>query len=159
MSARYGWDIAGIDVVAAFLNAQLGEAHEKPQPREDQTKDRSRIVLMQPPRILERLGLIAVGELWLVERALYGMRESLRLWSDHRDETLHWVELQQGGRTLKLLPSFADENLWLITDTSLRDQGEVQGLVLIYVDDMLIMSNPEITNMVVEKIQKTWDVS
>ena len=69
------------------------------------------------------------------------------------------MEIQQGGRTLKLLPSFAEENLWLIKDTSLRDEGGVQGLVLIYVDDMLVMSNPEITNMVVEKIQKTWEVT
>ena len=159
MAARYGWDIAGLDVVAAFLNAQLGDVHEKPQPREDPTRDRGRIVLMQPPRVLERLGLIEVGELWLVERALYGLRESPRLWSDHRDGTLHGMEIQQGGRTLKLLPSFAEENLWLIKDTSLRDEGGVQGLVLIYVDDMLVMSNPEITNMVVEKIQKTWEVT
>ena len=69
------------------------------------------------------------------------------------------MELQQGGRTLKVLPSFAEENLWLINDTSLRDEGEGQGLVLIYVGDMLIMSNREFTNMVVEKIQKTWEVT
>ena len=116
MAARYGWDIAGLDVVAAFLNAQLGDVHEKPQPREDPTRGRSRIVLMQPPRVLERLGLVEVGELWLVERALYGLRESPRLWSDHRDGTLHGMEIQQGGRMLKLLPSFAEENLWLIND-------------------------------------------
>ena len=60
MAAGYGCDIAGIDVVAVFLNAQLGDVHEKPQPREDQSKDRSRIVSMQPPRILERLGSIEV---------------------------------------------------------------------------------------------------
>ena len=116
MAAHYGWDIAGLDVVAAFLNAQLGDVREKPQPREDPTRGRSRIVLMQPPRVLERLGLVEVGELWLVERALYGLRESPRLWSDHRDGTLHGMEIQQGGRMLKLLPSFAEENLWLIND-------------------------------------------
>lgn len=32
--------------------------------------DRSRLVLMQPPKILELLGLIERGELWLVEKAL-----------------------------------------------------------------------------------------
>ena len=87
----------------------------------------------------------------------YWLRESLRLWSDHRDETLHGMELQQGGRTLKLLPSFAEENLWLI-DTSLRDEGGVQGFELCrrHADHV----EPKITDMVVEKIQKkTWEVT
>ena len=81
--------------------------------------------------------------------------QAVRTYSEH----LLAMELQQGGRTLKVLPSFAEENLWLINDTSLRDEGEGQGLVLIYVGDMLIMSNREIANMVEEKIQKTWEVT
>ena len=32
---------------------------------------RERLVLMQPPRILIRLGLVQEGEMWMVERALY----------------------------------------------------------------------------------------
>ena len=50
------------------------------------TGDRSRLVLMQPPKILERLGLIERGEFWLVEKALYSLCESPRLWSDYRDD-------------------------------------------------------------------------
>ena len=51
---------------------------EEEQQEEDLTK-RKRLVLMLPPKILVRLGLVKEGEMWLVEKALYGLRESPKL--------------------------------------------------------------------------------
>ena len=60
------------------------DSQEEVIPEEQQEEDltkRKRLVLMLPPKILIRLGLVKDGEMWLVERALYGLRESPKLWS------------------------------------------------------------------------------
>lgn len=49
-----------------------------------------------PPKLLIRLGLVKEGEMWLVERALYGLRESPKLWVDYRD-----IEISQMGFELE----------------------------------------------------------
>ena len=43
-----------------------------------------RLVLMLPPKILIRLGLVEEGELGAVDKALYGFRESPRCWGPQR---------------------------------------------------------------------------
>ena len=74
-----------LDVKTAFLNAGLRGQDAPPESR--------RIVLLQPPALMVKLGLAEVGELWQVEAALYGLRESPRQWGDHRDgwrHSVHW---------------------------------------------------------------------
>lgn len=56
----------------AFLKSKGHQGQEDCLPEEtneDPTK-RKRLVLMLPPKILVRLGLVKEGEMWLVERAL-----------------------------------------------------------------------------------------
>ena len=58
-----------------------GQEEEIPEEQqEEESAKRKRLVLMLPPKILIRLGLVKDGEMWLVERALYGLRESPKLW-------------------------------------------------------------------------------
>ena len=56
-----------------------------PEELEENLTKRKRLVLMLPPKILICLGLVKEGEMWLVERALYGLRESPKLWGEYRD--------------------------------------------------------------------------
>ena len=58
-----GWKAFGTDVHTAFLLAPLGT---------------SRRYLLQPPAILQVLGLVEKDEVWEVGRAIYGLRESPR---------------------------------------------------------------------------------
>ena len=51
------------DVKNAFLLA--------PIPQESRTR-----ILLRPPRILVLMGIVEEGEMWFVDRALYGLRQS-----------------------------------------------------------------------------------
>eukprot|EP00971_Amphidinium_carterae_P065543 1298839-Amphidinium_carterae.1 len=64
---------AVVDISNAFLQAGF---------------DTSNMVLVAPPPILIQLGVVAAGTVWGVSRAVYGMRESPRLWQDEQDEQL-----------------------------------------------------------------------
>ena len=66
--------MASLDVKTAFLNAELGEGA---RPVERPTEER--LVLMLPPKILVRLGLVKEGELWAVDKALYGFRRIVKV--------------------------------------------------------------------------------
>ena len=121
--------LAGLDVKTAFLNAPLKEVGKKQQPKPSEDgPERSRLVLMQPPRILNRLGLAEKGKYWMVEKALYGLRESPRLWCDHRDQELREIGFVHEGEEYRLRQSFAEENLWLVLK---QGEDEVQGVVLV----------------------------
>ena len=60
-----GWQedraLPGLDVTAAFLHADL--------PKE-------RMLIVAPPAALVTLGVVDPDECWVVERALYGLKES-----------------------------------------------------------------------------------
>ena len=45
-------------------------------------------VAMEPPSIAYELGIAERGDMWYVEQAIYGLRESPALWSQYRDEEL-----------------------------------------------------------------------
>ena len=84
------------DVKTAFLNAPLCTVEESKkklqaledreeggqQPMEPEVEEktdpnrRERLVLMQPPRILIRLGLVQEGEMWMIESALWLKRST-----------------------------------------------------------------------------------
>ena len=59
-SSRFN-TIASLDVTAAFLNADLPPG---------------RVVVLRPPTVLYKLGLIPTGFVWRVHRAVYGLREA-----------------------------------------------------------------------------------
>ena len=94
------WSIYGTDIRVAFLNA----------PRRDETK----ITAMEVPAVFRKLGLASSNDVWVIEKALYGLVGSPRDWCLYRDETLPtitWRRLRYGrevdGRFIKT----ADENM------------------------------------------------
>ena len=84
MATRYKWSVAVLDVVAAFLRTPMNRSKGDP------------IVVVQPPRLLETMGLIVPLELWGLMRALYGLRQSPALWGDFRNTPCEPVHLQRG---------------------------------------------------------------
>ena len=78
--------IASLDVTAAFLNAAL---------------PRNRVVVLRPPTILYKLQLIPPGHVWLVHKAIYGLREAPNLWSGGTDRSPPETDLHfRGGAIL-----------------------------------------------------------
>ena len=70
-----GWGIGSLDVKTAFLYAELDEEEDG-------------IIVVQPPSILVRLGLVRPGILWELKKALYGLRCAPTRWGEERDRTL-----------------------------------------------------------------------
>ena len=65
------WIIRTKDVSTAFLNADYVIEGE--------------MLLLKPPYIYVKAGLIEADEYWLVKKAIYGLKESPLLWSKERD--------------------------------------------------------------------------
>ena len=100
LAATTGWFIEHFDVTKAYLECDMPEGSN---------------VYLRPPRVL---GLYNV--LWLVKKAVYGLRESGRLWADK----MHQLVQDRGWTRLKSDPCMYVKN----------------GMVLvIWVDDIFIL--------------------
>ena len=132
-AASNDWSCAGLDIKTAFLGAPLyqdqkGQAVLTPgdlssgnldfevliKKLQSVQGDRVKIVVVSPPKILVRLGLVEESEKWLVVKALYGLAEAPRRWSAHRDLLLRQLTWEDNGRSYSLAACVADNNLWRI---------------------------------------------
>ncbi|CAE7231831.1 TY5A, partial [Symbiodinium sp. CCMP2456] len=140
ISSRNRWCIAILDVVAAFLKTPLGRSPRDP------------VVVAQPPRLLESLGISVKMELWGLLRALYGLREAPLLWGNFRDDTLRELETPRG---LKWKQGKAITSWWSILDS----EGRLTALVVVYVDDFMICGPRKIVTELGDMVQKVWETS
>ena len=85
LGALKQWQIGCTDIRTAFLNA----------PR----RDTKRLIAMEIPSVFRKLQLAGHQDLWLVDKALYGLTTSPRDWGLHRDEvlpTVSWCRQREG---------------------------------------------------------------
>ncbi|CAE7228630.1 RE1, partial [Symbiodinium sp. CCMP2456] len=143
VSSLFDWEAAVLDVTAAFLQTPLNEV---------QCKQR---ILGQPPRALVRAGLCHPRELWEFTHAIYGLRESPRWWGEFRDTKMAQLNIVVGTRRIKLLQCRVESSWWRLVE----DDKALVGLVVIYVDDLLICSTPTIINAVSKAVKSLWETS
>eukprot|EP00971_Amphidinium_carterae_P310145 6163010-Amphidinium_carterae.1 len=62
-----------VDISTAFLTVNM--------PAEQ-------LVLLKPPAVLIKLGLLKENDIWIATRAVYGLRSAPRLWEESRDDVL-----------------------------------------------------------------------
>ena len=110
---------------------------------------------LRPPAILVQLGIVEQGEVWIVGKALYGFKESPKWWAQYRDQVLSTTHFQVPFGFAKLKRIASDENLWKIC----RDDDTVLGFVLVYVDDILILSQAQVSRSLHEWIKARWQCS
>ena len=116
---------------------------------------------MEPPAIAYELGLAERGEMWFVEQAIYGLRESPALWSQFRDGELKkagWVT-RLGGQevVMKIEQLITDDQIWRMV----REDGEddqVYGYVLVYIDDLLIQAEEQLLKDFYQWVADKWEV-
>ena len=122
------WVIGKVDVKGAFMYAPL--------------PDHSRVIV-RPPRAWERMGVVETGVAWVLQRAVYGLRISPKAWGDERDRQLTRVRLIDAEhRRYRLSQCINDTQVWRITTVDDHDHdlpGGLVGLVITYVDDLLIL--------------------
>eukprot|EP00971_Amphidinium_carterae_P314565 6252389-Amphidinium_carterae.1 len=74
-----------------------------------------RNVYLKPSKICVNFGLVGKDTLWRLKRALYGLKESSKLWKKKKDKVLFNIKLQHPKLgQLKLVQSQVHFCLWLI---------------------------------------------
>ena len=91
--------VSSTDVSVAFLNAPLETEYS---------------VAITPPAILHRVGLIDPDEVWVLQKALYGLRESPRAWFFEKHKTMRQLEFQWNGKLVWLEQCKCEPGVWRI---------------------------------------------
>ena len=97
----------------------------------------SRSIAVQPPKLAVMLGLAKPGDLWLIKKALYGLKESPAIWSAFRDAQLKEARWVSHGKSYYLIQTEADPQLWGICQ--IQADGALsppEAHALVYVDDL-----------------------
>lgn len=141
-AADQNWSVSSLDVRRAFLNA----------PRLEQP---GHVTLVDPPALLQKMGITRPHEVWQIRGALYGLCESPRDWSVHRDKTLRSLRWQCGD-TYHTFKESGERNLWKICDES---TASTLGYLCVYVDDLLLTGPETVLTPALEKLQATWECS
>ena len=139
-AARRGRRCFGLDIKSAFLLAPIPSTVTKRY-------------AMRPPRLLVELGLCRDDEIWMIDRALYGFRESPKWWSVHRDGVLAKARWTSSRGSVWLEQFTSESNVWAIR----HESGACVGHILVYVDDILILSEPDIANSFISWIRERWE--
>ena len=139
-SAAQGFSAFITDVRNAFLLAPI-PPHEKVR------------ILLRPPRVLQDMGITEEGECWAIDKALYGLRQSPRWWGNYRDKVLKEARRQCGDENMHLRQCEVEPNLWMIESPT----GVIAGYVIVYVDDVLILSSRAQASALYTHITKQWE--
>ena len=140
MAQRRKWQVGLIDIIQAFVRTPLRPEAGDPT------------VVVAPPRLLERLNLVVVGELWGLIRALYGLKQAPALWSAHRDRILQELVVRDD---LRLHQGHTITAWWVLKN----QHGAIVAVIIIYVDDFMLLGEETTIREVAKAIQKIWGTS
>ncbi|CAE7390987.1 unnamed protein product [Symbiodinium natans] len=143
LTCKNQWSVGILDVVTAFLKTPIGRSTRAP------------VVVVQPPKLLERLKIIEEFELWGLIKALYGLKESPRLWGSYRDHELESLTLTINDKILQLRKGKAVAAWW----TVLGSNQEIMAVIVIYVDDFMICGSRETIVKLAQGIQGLWETT
>lgn len=137
------------DVKVAFLNAKMPEG---------------RIVSVAPPDQWVRWGIVEPGPLWILDKAVHGLRESPALWVKERDErlaALRWQAQHNGKQAqFRLHRSVAGSQVWKIVEDNLKSESKIYGLLVVYVGDFLLQAaEGDIRSQMLDKIASFWTLA
>ena len=154
-AAEMGWRGMILDVKVAFLHASL---------KDDEDLEDDSAVVLKPPSLLVKLGYAKPGEHYQAVKAVYGLRQAPRKWGRYRDRRLLQMQTPEG---YVFRPSSAEPNLWKVLKVPLRldcteieeFESDLYGFLVIYVDDILILSVERIVTAIRDALQREWDTS
>ena len=149
--ALYQWVASTLDVRTAFLNAKMVLADDEDP------------ILIKPPALLVEKKYLRRDVYYLPEKAIYGLRRSPRLWGLTRDETISDFSIQgeHNGKHMEFMlePLQSEPNLWKLRNALEPEDTTLYGLLMTYVDDLMLASSPNLLQAMQAKIQSTWTTS
>ena len=150
------FDAKVIDIKTAFLNAKL--------------PDQMETVFARPPQALVDFGLVQPGEIWKVQKAIYGLRGAPTAGGVERDAVVRRLALTSSGEVHHLRQSHIDPSVWTIVKGAIAPEGagrpernakpeDVVGYLVVYVDDFLILGLPKTIDAVTVAIKSVGKIT
>eukprot|EP00435_Cladocopium_sp_Y103_P009890 s1794_g2.t1 len=121
------------------------------------------IILIKPPSLLVEKNYLRKDVYYIPEKAIYGLRRSPKLWGLTRDDTISGfsIEGEFNGKIMEfnLEPLQSEPNLWKLKNAKDPEDMYLYGLLMTYVDDLMLASTPKLLHALQEKLQTTWTTS
>ena len=154
-ASYHQWEGGTLDVRTAFLNADMKAMTE------------DEVMVIRPPQVMYEKGVVKVGSCFIPLKAVYGFRRSPKLWGDTRDDylvhTKITAEVEGVSVQLRLKQLESEPNLWKIvkedTEETESQPQPLLGLLMTYVDDMLVVGSSSIVSAVMQNIREKWETS
>ncbi|CAE7334683.1 unnamed protein product, partial [Symbiodinium sp. KB8] len=144
LTALKRWAAGGLDITGAFMLTPL--------PRDKV------LIVITPPAILVQLGLATSGERWILTRAMYGLRQAPHLWSEFRDKAVKAMRMNVNGKDWMFRQGGAEPNVWFLVECGVEN-AKPEGVLLIYVDDLLLLGPQSLVETMAASIKSTWKTS
>ncbi|CAE7232438.1 TY1B-NL2 [Symbiodinium natans] len=130
-----------LDVNAAFLYAGLPEGDPA--------------IVVAPPALLRRWKLAGQTEMWVLKKALYGLRASPRQWARERNNTVRNKKIRLSDVEVAMFaPADVHEHVWVLKST----KRGIVAYALFYVDDILVAAQADVLHLVRRAIKEWWKV-
>jgi hypothetical protein len=161
IASQNGWDGLVCDIRTAFLNAPMKLGGQEKVGDDEAPLPKKAII--KPPPLLVAAGRVGPDEHWEVLMALYGYKESPKLWADYRDTELTHLKAEINEDTwLTLDQMITEPNMWRVIKHQVSGSSIVEqfcGILLVYVDDLLLLGEDSIMQYVIKAIQTKWETS
>ncbi|CAE7253906.1 GIP, partial [Symbiodinium microadriaticum] len=143
------WTGVTIDVKSAFLYAPI---------RSDIKGTEERIIV-KPPYLLVELGVMHKDDRWWIRKALYGLPTSPRDWGRYRDAEFRAFRMTWRGKEYQLLQTKTDDALWLARAVQEGNVGPIEGVLVVYVDDLAFFAPEGLAKAFISAVQSRWKTS
>eukprot|EP00971_Amphidinium_carterae_P346696 6488302-Amphidinium_carterae.1 len=157
--------LASMDVRNAFLNADI-DVNAPP-------------VLVRPPSEVVKMGVVSPTTLWRCTKAVYGLKESPKMWEVHRDQVLSDFEWTHNGKKHFLQQSYRHPSMWYVMESKTKppkikpqclEDGEVPrshddlrgkkvATFIVYVDDLLAVGHKTVLEGSFKHMQSVWEIA
>ena len=148
-AGRSGWTGVTIDVKSAFLYAPIRSESQGSEER----------IVVKPPNFLVELGILDKNDRWWIRKALYGLPTSPRDWGRYRDQEFRNFHLRWNDADYHLVQTISDDALWVARKVTDLGYGEIEGILVVYVDDLLFLAPMGLGEAFVAAVQERWKTS
>eukprot|EP00971_Amphidinium_carterae_P097624 1931901-Amphidinium_carterae.2 len=124
------------------------------------------------------MGLVPPSTLWRCTKAVYGLKESPKMWETHRDKVLSDFSWTHSGQRYYLLQSYRHPSMWYIMKGKMKEKikvkcledgdvprahddlrGEKVGTFIVYVDDLLAVGEKKVLKGFFGHLQTVWEIA
>ena len=145
LSVLRGWQVSKVDVKGAFMYAPL------PQDTH---------VVVRAPQSWAKLGIVRPNTFWTLRRAVYGLRCSPKAWGDERDRQFRGLTWSLDDVVYAMVQCVNDSQVWRVVKGKVESPDSFVGLVLAYVDDLLLLLPGERLRVAFnDALRKLWKLS